>query len=226
MLRVVISSPKGGCGKTTIARNLAAAAACDGLSVSTADLDLQRTLSRWARRRPAGLPGVNHYEANLADVDALMAEEGVELTDLLIIDTPPSIEMQPAQAKRLMTGANLVLVPCRATYDDVELAVPYLQVLRDMGARVAVVMNAVKPRVNAAAEKTLLLRVAEVCPIEIGDRADYNRAAAKGLSLVDINGHVGGDEFRGLWAYVQGRMAPTASVPVPAKRGSKRRVPA
>ena len=102
-------------------------------------------------------------EANLADVDALMAEEGVELTDLLIIDTPPSIEMQPAQAKRLMTGANLVLVPCRATYDDVELAVPYLQVLRDMGARVAV-MNAVKPRVNAAAEKTLLLRVAEGVP--------------------------------------------------------------
>jgi Mrp family chromosome partitioning ATPase len=44
MQRVVIASPKGGCGKTTLARNLAAAASSEGWSVATADLDMQRTL--------------------------------------------------------------------------------------------------------------------------------------------------------------------------------------
>jgi len=206
MQRVVIASPKGGCGKTTLARNLAAAASSEGWSVATADLDMQRTLTRWARRRPANLPGLCHYEVQMADADALMAEGGIEPADVLLVDTPPSIEASPAHAKRLMTGADLVLVPCRATFDDVESAVPYLRTLRGMGVRVVAVVNAAKPRVNVAAEKTMLLGAADLCPIEIGDRADFNRAAARGLSLVDITGHVGGDEFRGLWTFVRGRL--------------------
>ena len=105
-------------------------------------------------------------------------------------------------------------MPSLATFDDVESAVPYLHTLRASGARAVVVLNATKPRVNAAPEKTMLLTAAELCPIEIGDRADHNRAGAKGLSLVDLVGHPGGDEIRGLWAYVKSRLG--TSVPAPA----------
>lgn len=43
--RLVFSAPKGGCGKGTIARNLAALAAHEGLTVATADLDPQASLT-------------------------------------------------------------------------------------------------------------------------------------------------------------------------------------
>lgn len=225
MFRIVLSSPKGGCGKTHLARSLAAAAAHDGFSVSTADLDPQRTLTRWARRRPTTVPGVNHYEVGWDDAEALTAEDGVTPTDLLIIDTPPSIEAHPIEFKRLVAGADLILVPCRPTFDDVESAVPYLRALRAGGGRPVVVMNATKPRVNVVPEKTLLMAAAELCPIEIGDRADHNRAGSKGLTLADLNGHVGGDEIRGLWMYVKTRLGliePAADNLAPKKKGSRR----
>jgi chromosome partitioning protein len=206
MLRIVVSSPKGGCGKTNTARNLATAAAHDGLDVATADLDPQRTLTRWARRRPGSVPPVVHYQVEWPDASALTDKDGIDPADLLFIDTPPSIEAHPAEMKRLIAAANLILVPCRASFDDVESAVPYLQALRQGGAKPVVVVNFARPRLNVAAEKAMLLRAAELCPIELGERADYNRAGAKGLGLVDVSGHPGGDEVRALWAYVRQRL--------------------
>jgi chromosome partitioning protein len=206
MLRIVISSPKGGCGKTNTARNLAAAAAYDGFSVSTADLDPQRTLTRWARRRPESVPGIVHYQVEWQDVEALTAEDGIEPTDMVFIDTPPSIEAHPEEMKQLIASASLILVPCRASFDDVESAVPYLKALRASGAKPIVVLNFSRPRLNVAAEKGMLLAAAELCPIELGERADYNRAGAKGLGLVDVKGHVGANEIRAVWQFVKQRL--------------------
>lgn len=206
MLRIVISSPKGGCGKTNTARNLAAAAAHDGFTVSTADLDPQRTLTRWARRRPGDVPGIVHYQVEWTDAEALTADDGIEASDVLFIDTPPSIEAHPVEMRRLITAADLILVPCRASFDDVESAVPYLKALRASGAKPIVVINFSRPRLNVAAEKGVLLAAAELCPIELGERADYNRAGSKGYGLVDVTGHVGGDEIRTLWTFVKQRL--------------------
>jgi chromosome partitioning protein len=223
MYRIMLSSPKGGCGKTHLTRNLAAAAAADGFSVSTADLDPQRTLTRWVRRRPGTVPGITHYEVDWANADTLTGDGTIPSTDLLIIDTPPSIEAHPAELKRLLFGVDLILVPCRTTFDDIESALPYLQTLADNNARAIVVLNATKPRVNVAPQKTMLLQAAEVCPIEIGERADYDRAASRGLSLIDLASHIGGDEIRGLWAYVKRQMQ-TSAKPAPVARKGKRHV--
>jgi len=149
---------------------------------------------------------VVHYQVEWPDASALTDKDGLDPADLLFIDTPPSIEAHPAEMKRLIAAANLILVPCRASFDDVESAVPYLQALRQGGARPVVVVNFARPRLNVAAEKTMLLRAAELCPIELGERADYNRAGAKGLGLVDVSGHPGGDEVRALWAFVRQRL--------------------
>src|SRR4051812_14587667 len=146
MQRVLISSPKGGCGKTNTTRNLAAAVVHDGYSVATADLDPQKTLTRWARRRPDAVPGVTHYQVEWKDADALTMDGGIDLVDVLFVDTPPSIEAHPVQMKALVKAADLVLVPCRASFDDVESAVPYLAALRQGGANPVVVVNFAKPR--------------------------------------------------------------------------------
>lgn len=59
MRRIVLSAPKGGGGKTTLTRNLAAIAAHERLAVATADLDPQASLTIWSRRRPKDLPPID-----------------------------------------------------------------------------------------------------------------------------------------------------------------------
>lgn len=225
MYRILLSSPKGGCGKTHLTTNLAAAASAEGWSVSTADLDPQRTLTRWVRRRPDTAPSVTHYEIDWSRAEMLTQDGAFPETDLLIIDTPPSIETHPVEAKQLLMGVDLILVPCRTTFADIESSIPYLHTMAANGARAVVVLNATKPRVNVATQKNMLLRSAEVAPVEIVDRADYDRAASRGLSPVDLQGHVAGDEIRGLWAYVQRqlKLKPAAlATAAPASRKGKR----
>ena len=54
MRKVLVASSKGGCGKTTIATNLAAHFAQDGRNTVLVDADRQGSSSRWAEKR-AGL---------------------------------------------------------------------------------------------------------------------------------------------------------------------------
>jgi len=204
--RVLIASPKGGVSKSNLTRNLAVAAVRDGIKVSTADLDPQATLTIWSRRRPSSSPAIPHYRVTWDDVDALLDDAELSPYGLILIDTPPSIESQPAAFSKLLAAANLVIVPCRPTFDDAESAAPFLKHLREEGRRAIVVLTFVKPRVNTSAVKSYLLEHGELCPIEIADRTDYARAGAKGLGLMDLQGHVGADEVRGVWVFVKSRI--------------------
>jgi chromosome partitioning protein len=201
--RITVSSPKGGVGKGMITRNLAVAAARDKVRIATADLDPQASLTIWSRRRPIDMPPIPHYKVSWADVDGLLDDAELAAHDAILIDTPPSIETQPAAFAKLLAASDLVLVPCRPTFDDAESAAPFLRHLRDQRTRAAVVLNFVKPRVNINAVKTYLLEHGEICPVEIADRTDYARAGASGLGLLDVPGHVATDELRGVWLFVK-----------------------
>src|SRR5690349_20440753 len=50
--RVLVSSPKGGSGKTELSKGLAVAAAMSGLNVAVVDFDPQKSLFEWWQRRP------------------------------------------------------------------------------------------------------------------------------------------------------------------------------
>jgi len=206
MYRLVLASPKGGSGKTTMARNLATAAVHDGLTVVTADLDPQATLTAWSRRRPKTLPAIPHFRVKWEDADALLDDSELGEFDLVIIDTPPSIETQPAAFQQLLDAAYLIVVPTRPTFDDAESVAPFLRHLREHGRPGVAVLNFVKPRVNINAVKTYLLNAGELCPVEVMDRTDYWRAGAKGLGLIDVPNHAGGDEMRAVWSFVRSRV--------------------
>jgi chromosome partitioning protein len=111
-----------------------------------------------------------------------------------------------------LAAADLVIVPCRPTFDDAESAAPFLKHLREEKRRAVVVLNFVKPRVNINAVKAYLLDVAEICPVEVADRTDYARAGAKGLGLLDVPNHAGADEVKAVWRYVKGKVWRRSSV--------------
>lgn len=204
--RLFFSSPKGGCGKGTLARNLAAVAAHEGLSVATADLDPQASLTIWARRRPKVLPPITHYRVKWEDADALLDDAEFKDTDVLIIDTPPSIEAQPTVFSALLNAADIIIVPCRPTFDDAESVGPYLRHLRKQDRPAVTVLNCVKPRVNIRSVKAYLMEAGELCPMEIADRTDYARAGEKGLGLIDVPNHPNADEMKAVWSHVKSRV--------------------
>lgn len=226
MKRVLISSPKGGSGKSNTARNLAVAAAYEGIKVATADLDAQESLTRWWQRRPAeGLPQMDHYPVTWDAAEDLVRLDGVEAVDVLFIDSPPGVEARPDVMKRLAAGADLVVVPCRPTYDDVDSTIPYVRALQEAKVPVVVLLNAVKPRVNIMAEKEALIAVADLCPVEVGDRADYSRAGGRGLGMADIGEHPAAAEMRTVWRFVARRLWPEGKGAATEKRAVVARSP-
>lgn len=204
--RIVCASPKGGSGKTTLCRNLAAAAAQEGLKVATADLDPQATLTIWSRRRPKTAPSIPHYRVAWDQADALLDDAELTAHEVVFIDTPPSIETQPGAFQQLLSVADLVLVPSRATFDDAESVAPFIRHLREQSRPAILVLNFIKPRVSINTVKSFLLDAGELCPVEVADRTDYARAGAKGLGLIDVPGHTGAEEMEAVWRFVRSRL--------------------
>ncbi len=69
----MVLNAKGGCGKSTLATNIAVFFARDGHQVCIADYDPQRSSLDWLAQRPADLPaisGVAAYEEGLRSVRA------------------------------------------------------------------------------------------------------------------------------------------------------------
>ena len=52
MRTILIANPKGGCGKTTVATNLASGYAIRGFRTALVDYDPQESAMQWLRARP------------------------------------------------------------------------------------------------------------------------------------------------------------------------------
>lgn len=204
--RLLILGPKGGGGKSTLARNMAVAAALDGLSVIAVDFDAQRTLTKWGARRAAAAitPAIPVLSAPIADGrDALATLPACEL---VVCDTPPAVEEHPAAFKGLILWATLVLIPARPSPDDVDSVVEFMPLVQDLGKPTAFVLNAARPRVReTTGARRKLGRHGDVLAAALPDSVEIQRAMAEGRGVLETNGR-GADDSAALWAEVRRRL--------------------
>ncbi len=207
MKRLLISGPKGGIGKTTISRNIAVAGALAGFSVATLDLDMQRGLTKWFSKRPDDMASITHFEATMLTSDVQDALAGIVGFDLLIIDTPPSIEDHPESFKILAGAADFIIVPTGSSDDDLDSVRPWMQFVKSTGARAAFVLNRVKPRATGFIEaKSILVQTGHLCPIEVPDYEDIAFSGNRGIGLLELKRAKGADHIGGVWHYVKAEM--------------------
>jgi chromosome partitioning protein len=147
--RIVVLNPKGGCGKTTVATNLACCYAHLGRAVSLVDHDPQGSSTHWLGERAAGLPPINAVPAfrqpTLATTRAFQLRLPFETTRV-IVDTPAGAPGQ--EIGRLLGLADLVLVPVLPSAIDIHAAEAFIGQLqrRREGRPVAVIANRVRAR--------------------------------------------------------------------------------
>ena len=184
MLTVLVANTKGGCGKTTIATQLAAAFAARGQRSALADVDRQRSSLGWTERRPDQRPPV-------AGVDWVKALAKPPRADRLVIDAPAAMRMK--QIEDLVKLADLVVLPVLPSVFDEAATERFLARLDDVKrvrksrTAVAVVGNRVRPNTRAARRlDDYLAGVGQRAAAQLRDSALYPETAAGGLGLFDL----------------------------------------
>jgi len=210
--RLVIASPKGGVAKTTTARNIAVAAACDGLSVATVDLDPQQSLTVWFERRPEEAMKISHFTAAMGDVESIIDLAGF---DLIVVDTPPLVtdganasEIRGGERllhlRRLLDVADFVLAPTLQQDEDVTSTENWMQTLGVLGVKSASLLSATTRRTLSYEDaRRRLNRVGALCPVDVPRFEDVPSSNRQGLGVVEIRKAKGADDFIAVWHFVR-----------------------
>lgn len=201
-----VIGPKGGGGKSTTVRTIAAAAAQGGLmSVTVFDTDPQNTAHRWGQVR-SGDTTLAPITVRSVPIDEAPDSISGESGDFLIIDTPTALEEHPDAFKRLILASSFVLIPARPSLDDVASVAPFGRLVGDMRRDVAFALNAVKPRVaETDGARRYLSRYADVLAAALPDSVDIQRAMAKGRGITEHGGR-GAEAAGSLWAELRRRL--------------------
>lgn len=183
---IALTSQKGGSGKTTVAMQLAAGLALRGLQVAVADLDPQRSASRWAESAPAASPFPALVLAPDESEPLRQAlRKPLRDCDVLILDCPPSIE-HPATSAALEL-ATLALVPVVPSPTDLWSTRAIERLILDRDLPGALLPNRVTR--TALADDVLDILAEFELPLldaALSQRSAYALSAVRGGSVFDL----------------------------------------
>lgn len=193
MRKIIILNPKGGCGKTTIATNLAGYFALQGLRTSLMDFDPQGSSMRWLGKRGLELPhinGIKAFERNAGVTRSWQLRVSMD-TERLIVDTPASLD--PQRLTEITRGAHAVIVPVLPSDIDIHAAsrciadLLLVAKLDRRAERVAVVANRVRHNTNMYQTLTRFLDNLSIPFIAtLRDTQRFVQASTDGLSIHEM----------------------------------------
>lgn len=186
MRHVMVLNAKGGCGKSTLATNVAVLFAAQGLEVCIADYDPQRSSLDWLEQRPADLPairGVPAYEEGLRTVP--------RATEILVIDAPARVH--GTELNELVRRAETIIIPVLPSAIDIKACGHFMTELLEIGkvsrkqARLAIVANRVREFTLIYEELDQYLTKLKVPYLgSLREAQNYVRAYARGMGVLEL----------------------------------------
>lgn len=185
MISILVANIKGGCGKSTVATQLAGAFAAAGHTTVLADVDPQRSSLGWVKRRPitaAPITGLD-WSKDVGEVPRGATR--------LVIDAPAALKK--GAIEDLVRQADVIVLPVLPSAFDEGATTRFLKKLDDLKPirrnrkPVAVLGNRMKPRSKASAElDRYLAEIGHQVVARLRDSAAYAELARDGLSLFDL----------------------------------------
>lgn len=198
---VAVVSQKGGAGKTTMSVHVAVAAVEHGERVVIIDLDPQTNAASWGDLRQTDTPAVLAVPAGrLAHALQAANEEGITVA---VIDTAAKSENPALEAAK---AADLVLLPCRRSFFDVDAMSWTANLLKLAGKPGYVVLNALKPgsrKIQGDVVKAISSYGLTAAPIVLHDRGAYVNAIPAGQTAQEFEPKgPAAQEIRELYAWL------------------------
>ncbi|HWK72723.1 MAG TPA: AAA family ATPase [Povalibacter sp.] len=186
MRHVMVMNSKGGCGKSTLATNVATWFANEGHKVALADYDPQRTSLDWLATRPEDLPKIAGVDANEEGLRGVPRD-----TEVLVIDAPA--RTHGSEMNELVRRAETILVPVMPSPIDMKACAHFMAELLELGrvqrqqARLALVANRVRENTLIYEELDQYLGKLKVPYLtSLRQSTNYLRAFQRGMGIFEL----------------------------------------
>jgi len=193
--RIVISNAKGGCGKTTIATNIASNYASKGKVVRLFDYDTQGSSINWNNRRSDQYNEIDAVDAARRPGNHMTRSWQMRVpveTDVVVIDTPAGID--GTELASMLQENDFLVIPVLPSPIDIQATAYFIRDILLIGKarkkqiRIAVVANRVRKNtlMYHSLERFLFtLKLPFVTSFR--DTQYYNKAIEKGMGIMDFN---------------------------------------
>lgn len=203
---VVVTSFKGGSGKSTAVTNVAVAAVLAGLRTLVIDADPQRSLSFWLGLRRPGLGAELTGIASAPRDAAALADRSRAGFDLILVDMPGRDD---AAVTAVMREASFCLVPARPSALDADASQRTVDALERMGVRYGVLLTQVQAAATVRTRAWVEIydsRSLVVAPVWVS-RVAYQDAVAQGLGVMELApASLAAQEVWQAWLWIAARL--------------------
>lgn len=191
--RIVILNPKGGCGKTTLATNLASYYAMREPLPALLDCDPQGASTQWHEKRTKNRPPIHGIAAYKKTMNATRSWQRrvPQETRRMIIDTPAALEGPPIHD--VIYDASNILIPVMPSPIDIRYATKFIADLLLVaqldrgGIKVGIVAN--RTRNNTKSLHKLMRFLSSLRIPVVGmlrDSQNYVTAADEGIGVYEL----------------------------------------
>jgi chromosome partitioning protein len=192
--RIIVTNAKGGCGKTTLATNIASHYALHGKTVRLFDHDTQGSSLSWINRRPQTAAEIVGVDASKNSDHRLTRSWQMRVppeTDVAIIDSPAGTDI--TELAMLFQQNDSVLIPVLPSPIDIHATAHFIKEVLTTGSarqrkiRLAVVANRVRKNtlMYHALERFLFsLNIPFISSLR--DSQQYMKAVELGLGVQEV----------------------------------------
>lgn len=128
MQRIIVINTKGGCGKTTVATNLAACYAAGGYATALLDYDPQGSSLAWLKSRPstaAKITAVAEYDSSRPPLTGAWQLHVPRNCQRVVVDTQAGITASDLVGR--ISNKDTVLIPIQASAIDIRASADFVR---------------------------------------------------------------------------------------------------
>ena len=215
MQRIVVINSKGGCGKTTIATNLASFYASKGMNTALFDFDAQGSSMRWMKMRSNEQPDIYAVSAHQGTAKGVTTSWHMRIPpeiERLIVDTPAGLK--GIDLINQLKGADFIVIPVLPSSIDIYATADFIRDLmlkakvHPKSTRLAIVAN--RARKNTKAFKALerfLDSLSIPVIANLRDTQNYVVATEEGMGVHEIKNrstYLDLMHWRGIYNWLEG----------------------